>query len=216
MAIVATFSLPIETFPIGVTLGEINGSIEIERVVPIGVATTPFIWIRGSEQTDLTDIAAEIDDSDALELVDIVDDGVLYRVAFDDPPPVIVALREADATVLEAIAHDDRWIVRIRANDADGLSTFHERCLRAGIDADLTGLSGDEGSLGELFNPLTDEQRDAITLAFERGYYDRPRRASLGDLGAELNISRQAVAGRLRRGHRNLVAAALGLDEHTT
>jgi predicted DNA binding protein len=36
-------------------------------------------------------------------------------------------------------------------------------------------------------------------LAVRRGYYDIPRRTSMGELAAELGISDQAVSERLRR-----------------
>lgn len=44
---------------------------------------------------------------------------------------------------------------------------------------------------------LTDKQREAVFLAVEMGYYETPRRADLGDLATELDISRSAVSQRL-------------------
>ena len=45
--------------------------------------------------------------------------------------------------------------------------------------------------------------------AFEAGYYDIPRDATLEDIADELEISRQALANRLRRGYRNLIGTTL-------
>jgi predicted DNA binding protein len=42
-------------------------------------------------------------------------------------------------------------------------------------------------------------------LAYERGFFDIPRRATAADLAAELDVSRQAVSERLRRGYAALV-----------
>lgn len=47
----------------------------------------------------------------------------------------------------------------------------------------------------------------------DRGYFDEPRRATLDDLASELGITRQSLAGRLRRGHRNLLAGLFGFGE---
>ncbi|MFB6113438.1 MAG: helix-turn-helix domain-containing protein [Halodesulfurarchaeum sp.] len=44
---------------------------------------------------------------------------------------------------------------------------------------------------------LTDTQRETIELAFERGYYDSPKKVILSDLAAEIGVSKQAVAQRL-------------------
>lgn len=44
---------------------------------------------------------------------------------------------------------------------------------------------------------ITEKQREAVELAVELGYYDRPRKASLSDLADELDISKSAVSQRL-------------------
>lgn len=44
---------------------------------------------------------------------------------------------------------------------------------------------------------ITDKQREAIRIAVENGYYETPRRATLGDLAEQLDISRSAVSQRL-------------------
>jgi predicted DNA binding protein len=56
---------------------------------------------------------------------------------------------------------------------------------------------------------LTDAQREALLAALEHGYYDQPRRISLEELGELLEISPQAVGGRLRRGTANLIQTNL-------
>lgn len=44
---------------------------------------------------------------------------------------------------------------------------------------------------------ITDKQREAIRAAIQCGYYETPRRADLGDLADELDVSRSAVSQRL-------------------
>ncbi|AEH36174.1 helix-turn-helix domain-containing protein [Halopiger xanaduensis] len=99
-------------------------------------------------------------------------------------------------------------------------------------------VDGDEFPLGALFASLPDvaieldrivpttgslcpyvwirgaspAQLEALELAYERGYFDEPRRATLEDLAAGVGITRQSLAGRLRRGHRNLLAGLFGFD----
>jgi predicted DNA binding protein len=67
----------------------------------------------------------------------------------------------------------------------------------------LESESHDDGS------SLTDSQREALLLAYERGYYDSPRTTNLSDLGEFLGISRQAVSNRLKRGTRQLIEETL-------
>ena len=52
---------------------------------------------------------------------------------------------------------------------------------------------------------LTDRQREALRIAYERGYFDIPRRASLDDVAAELGISASSVSERLRRAQTQLI-----------
>ncbi|WP_411965685.1 helix-turn-helix domain-containing protein [Haloferax sp. YSMS24] len=52
---------------------------------------------------------------------------------------------------------------------------------------------------------LTEKQRSALTCALETGYYDRPRKATLDDLAAELGISPSAVSQRLNAVNRRLI-----------
>jgi predicted DNA binding protein len=56
---------------------------------------------------------------------------------------------------------------------------------------------------------LTDTQREALVLAYERGYFGSPRETSLEEVAAELDITQQSLSSRLRRGHRRLIAATL-------
>jgi predicted DNA binding protein len=56
---------------------------------------------------------------------------------------------------------------------------------------------------------LTEKQHEAVLLAYRMGYFDSPRQAGLAEIAAELDISRQALASRLRRGLRHIVGNAL-------
>ncbi len=54
---------------------------------------------------------------------------------------------------------------------------------------------------------ITETQWEAAKLAVEEGYYDVPRRASLGDLAAELEISKSAVSQRLSNLERTIITS---------
>lgn len=53
---------------------------------------------------------------------------------------------------------------------------------------------------------LTPKQREALALAIETGYYDRPRGATLEELADELDVTPSAVSQRLTAVERKLVA----------
>jgi hypothetical protein len=52
---------------------------------------------------------------------------------------------------------------------------------------------------------LTDRQYEALRIAYELGYFDIPRQASLDDIAAELEISASSVSERLRRAQTELI-----------
>ena len=58
----------------------------------------------------------------------------------------------------------------------------------------------------------TDEQREALLAAYERGYFAEPRETSLEELAEVLGISPTAVGGRLKRGMRSLVGMTLVIE----
>jgi predicted DNA binding protein len=52
---------------------------------------------------------------------------------------------------------------------------------------------------------LTDRQYEALRTAYELGYFDIPRRASLDDVAEELDITASSVSERLRRAQTQLI-----------
>ena len=76
--------------------------------------------------------------------------------------------------------------------------------------ADMEVVDPQDDSLIEIdVGEITPKQWEALELAFERGYYDRPRRTDLSALAAELDISKSAVSQRLRAAETRLVSAVL-------
>lgn len=52
---------------------------------------------------------------------------------------------------------------------------------------------------------LSDRQHEALRTAYEMGYFDIPRRASLDEIGDEFDISASSVSERLRRAQTQLI-----------
>lgn len=61
-------------------------------------------------------------------------------------------------------------------------------------------------------SPLTDRQRDVVTEALARGYYEWPRQISNEGLADELNISRATLHEHLRKAEQKLVSMGLASD----
>ncbi|WP_435359442.1 bacterio-opsin activator domain-containing protein [Haloarchaeobius sp. DFWS5] len=215
MAIIAEVTIAPEAFPLGrVSLAEPSVRVELERVVPTTDVTLPFIWVTGANLDAFERSVESLEEVDELTELARFDRSALYQVQWG--PSVesfVTALAERGATVLTAEA-DGEWQFKLRfANHAD-LSQFSEWCR----DNDYTiglrrlhSLADATDSRSEL--GLTGEQHEALTLATTLGYFKVPKRATLADLAAELDISEQAAGERVRRAMDRLANAVVLTDE---
>jgi len=119
-----------------------------------------------------------------------------------------------DLSGLEALATVDAIIERIEVLPDGWRQTgwfatrdaFNEFSAfwRQNSDFQLSRLTRD----GESEPPgdgLTDHQQEALRTAYELGYFDIPRRATLKEIAAELDISASSVSERLRRAQTQLI-----------
>lgn len=75
---------------------------------------------------------------------------------------------------------------------------------RANAGIRLQRLTRDDGSEPP-GDGLSDRQREALRTAYERGYFEIPRKTSLEALATELGISASSVSERLRRAQTQLI-----------
>jgi predicted DNA binding protein len=206
MSTVADFTVPAEAFALGEVLqGVPDVTVELERVVPTRETIVPYFWVYGNVGDVLVDAFESHPDVASMKIVDTIEDGMLVRVAWrPGTDSMLSAFADIDLVLLSARGDGDEWNFEVRARDRSALAAFQSYCAEGDIPLDITRLltlselpSGDE--------KLTDAQREALVAAYDAGYFDSPRTATLSDVAAEIGISRQAVADRLRRGHRTLL-----------
>lgn len=211
MATVAEFVVPADTFPLGhlfEVLPEVT--IEIERVVPTNRVVLPYFWVRGVPAAVVRNTLEARGELDSFSIVDEFDSQALVRADWDpDVEGVLTGIVETELTLLSAEGTDDEWRFEFRADDQSQIADFQQYCLDREVDARLVRLHdlGEGDQTGQY--SLTPEQREALLLAYENGYYEFPRETDLEALADDLDIARQSFADRLRRGHRNLIAETL-------
>lgn len=215
MATVAEFTLDPEEFPLGALFDYFpEVTIQLERVVPDANDTVPYFWVRG---TDAAEIEAKFPDRPAVRNVRLVDrwetDCLMRCQWVSEYDTVLDALDVPGVVLRSATGTVEGWTFEIRGETNDDVATFSQRCRDYGVPTSLTEL----GTLGPSENQynLTEKQREALVMAYERGHFDSPREASLADVAADIDISQQALASRLRRGTRRLVDHCL-IDQSLT
>ena len=112
----------------------------------------------------------------------------------------------------------ETWRVLLNADEKVGiLYDAIQAALRPGIRFEFGHVGEPSGWRTELVSHLDipTEQRTALELAVERGYYETPRQVTLDELAETLEWPRSTLSYRLRRAEARLVKAfsTRGIDE---
>ncbi|WP_363464378.1 helix-turn-helix domain-containing protein [Halogeometricum borinquense] len=119
-----------------------------------------------------------------------------------------------DLDGLRALATTDAIIERIRVTPSGWIQTgwfantdefdMFRRFWQQNAGFSLRRLTHD-GEPEEPGDGLTDPQREALRTAYEMGYFEIPRTASLDDVADELGITASSLSERLRRAQTHLI-----------
>lgn len=223
MSVIAEFTVPAEEFALTATLRAAPEMIvDVERVVAhADERVMPFFWVRGGDYEEFETTVRDDPSVRDVTLLDEYDDGDLYRAEWtQNVESLVYAYLEIGATILEATGRAETWELQMRFSDGELVSDFRDYCAGRGINYELKRLYRPTEPMAGGQQGLSPKQRDALMAAFEAGYFDVPRSATMDGLADELGISQQSFSKRLRRAHRNLVANALTVnhpdDDETT
>lgn len=206
MAIEAAFDAPGERFPLACVFEELpDATVELDRIVPTNGETVPYFWLCDPNVESFDSNAVSHPDLRAISVVETVGEEALVRVEWDpDRENLLTVLLESAVVLVSAVGTRRRWSFEVRGDDREALAAFQSACREAAIPIDLTRLQPLSSRTDES-DALTPAQREALLLAYERGYFDSPRRVSQAELAPELGITRQSLSSRLQRGLRRLV-----------
>jgi predicted DNA binding protein len=221
MSVVLEFTIEADEFAFGSVLSTAGDlSFEVEQIVPTGLEVMPFIWV-GADR-DLTEMLPRFEKTirnsaivQDLTSLGRLEAGILYRIEWGDcsDDGFLTALETTEATVLDAWGKQT-WNFRVRFANEDCLTDFHDALRESGVT-----IGGERTHVVTVDNTrrwnfgLTPEEREALTLALERGYFETPSKADLADLGGELDITKQSVSDRIRRGNQKILQQALHSSE---
>lgn len=212
MSVIADFSVPADAFPLG-NLLEVRPGVQVrlESLIPTGQSVIPYFWV---ESPDVEAVERALRESDIVESVDLVDRAgteTLFRVSWSESVNgLIEAIRNTDSVILGGQGHGDHWSFQLRFSGNDSLSSFYRAVVEKGIDLELEGVHNPLEASEPPELQLTDEQREALVVAFEWGYFEVPRETTLVELAEELEISDSAVSQRIRRGLTKILSTRLG------
>jgi len=115
------------------------------------------------------------------------------------------------AQIEPTVVTPDGWYEKKLFENYRTFNGFTDRCEDYGISVELISITQNPPSPGETSQyGLTDRQREALTLAISRGYFESPRQTSAAELAEEMGISQPSMSSLIRRAERQLLTSTLG------
>ena len=91
-------------------------------------------------------------------------------------------LAELGIQILNVQSDTEGWELQLQLPDNDALVEFRAYCREEGVSFRVGTLYVETDGGGQTNFGLTDRQHDALKMAYERGYFDDPRGATLQEL----------------------------------
>lgn len=209
MTAIAEFTLPPEGFPLGRVFEEHpKVQLRLDCVVPTRDTILPYFWVQAPEAhfADILALFETIEEVRSVTLLDELKERALFQVEWDPSSlGLMEALARTEVTVLSGSGSTHGWLFELRSGDRSEFTAFQQECTHLDVPVSVAHISRlSELSVGTV-HCLTANQRAALELAYVEGYYDDSRGTNLEQLAEQLDISRQALAARLRRGYRALI-----------
>lgn len=215
MSLVAEFTVRLPRFE-----GVLGGVPDMELVIEGMTACDPetlsvTFWADGNDFGALeTGLGEASMIHDVQPLSDRVDGRKLYQIRLPAATTTYWVWTDLGGVLLDGtLSHTGMWM-RMRYPDREAFSEYHDHCQARGCSFELTGLKCTDDA-PEDAHDLTAPQTELLAAAVDKGYFDVPRRITMGDLASEFDISTQAASERLRRGLSNALQNSI-LDGSTS
>ena len=208
MSIIAAFSLTSPRMVLyDATTANPDVEIDVESVDGLPRQNTVTVmWASGGDLAAFDDAVRGDPTVENVVRLESFADRNLYKYRVSDQAEVSLYPRwvELGGAELDIEGGNGEWYQRVRFPDRGALREFKSICAEHDVEFILHRMYNDSEFADP--NPLTDAQREAVSIAFELGYFDVPRGVSLETVAAELGVSQQAASERLRRAMRHLAA----------
>jgi len=215
MGVVAEFDVDCEALPLTAVAAAVpEATVTLELQFNHGGRPPFLVTVRDGPRSVVARAFADAGDVGEWTLVGEAGDARRYQVlpalsleeqlgGHVDDLEGLRALATADAIVERIEVLSDGWRQTGWFADRDVFGRFASFWQsNAGFRLHRLTRDGESAPPGD---GLTDPQREALRIAYERGYFDVPRRASLEAVATELDVSASSASERLRRAQTKLV-----------
>jgi predicted DNA binding protein len=148
-------------------------------------------------------------------VIDTTDEKAIYSFEYTaEAKTFSPVISMANGVALDMENDGNAWLITVWMPEREGLASLWDYAQTNDIDIDLLRVN-EYASLASTAAGLTESQREALLVAFEAGYFEDPRDATLDDVADELDISQPAASGLIRRGLNRLIVSSLVDDSST-
>ena len=142
-------------------------------------------------------------------IIETGDREAIYSFEYTDEAKILSpVISDANGIILDMENDGSAWILTVWVSERTDLVHLWDYARQNDIDIELLRVN-EYASVGTTDAGLTDSQREALLVAFESGYFEEPRNATLSEVAAELGISQPAASGLCRRGIKRLIISSL-------
>jgi hypothetical protein len=167
--------------------------------------------LGGGDPAAVERVLADSDEVRSFDVVPTSDDRTFAftHVGEREALSELLAIAEANALILDPpFPFTDDGVVVSVVGDGEALqAAFAEITATIPVTVEWTG-GYEPGSAGVLAR-LTDRQREALTAAYDLGFYETPRAASYADIAEVLDCAPSTANELLRRAEATVVAGLL-------
>lgn len=198
---------PLDGSYLGAALEDSDLEVAFVPGVPVSGDPVPYFTAQGPDVDAVDALLEEHTGVEQYEVVASAPEERLYRCRWQiQNDGIIATIRTCDGIVQRMVGTCDGWTLSVFFPTNAHAAQFHDACLDRRIDIDVRRV--ERAHLDERHPPdygLSEKQLRALQLAFDRGYFETPKEASLSDIADEIGISEQALSQRLRRALNRLV-----------
>ncbi|MCU4802302.1 helix-turn-helix domain-containing protein [Halobacteria archaeon HArc-gm2] len=179
---------------------------------------TFFWWVEGSDFAEFERHIREYRYVCELRELATVGERRLYRLTTNSLSENVMLsphFRRHDVSMLDNEGSVEGFWLRLRVPDRETLRTVVGELRAMDTDPFVDRIYSEQVA-GRGTEDLTDRQRECLSLASERGYFETPSEATLGELAGDLDVTPQALSKHIRAAVRKLVERELSAGHDPT
>lgn len=168
-----------------------------------------LLMILDAQMANTAALERDLDERDwatQYELLHADEQRVVMQYVLPFIPPGYRAVFDSGNLFQSPLLLRDGWAIFDLTTSQERLSRLKDTFEDAGLAYEVVAVTQSTAPT----SLLTDRQREFITEAVERGYYESPRKCTLTDLADALDVTKGAASGTLHRAERRIIKTFLG------